>query len=128
MNIANEFERYLKQKSLKYKFLDNSKGISFSLNGLNYLFQTQEGDSNYFRIILPNIDDNLDDSKRKIINELNTKYKVSKIIELQEERIWIVADAFVYSVEGIHELFSRMINLLDEVINNYRGLTKKEED
>ena len=75
----------------------------------------------YFRLSLPNVDSEMTNDIQRIAMELNAQYKVAKVIEMPDHHVWIIAEAFVYSFDKIEALFSRMVFLLSNVIDEYRN-------
>lgn len=124
--MQRAFIDYLSQNGIAYNKLDDSN-ISFNYNGLNYIMHYTENDPFCFRLMLPRIDTQIDDTKKNLVNELNNQYKVAKIVEA-DGAFWIMADNFVYSQGNINILFERMLNLLAEMISEYRDRTEDEED
>ena len=113
---------YLEKNGLKYALYKESETLSFSLNNLNYLFQWQERDPNYFRIALPNIENSpIDNNRSTIVNQLIAGFKVAKAITMEDGNLWLVAETFIYSSENIESLFARMIFLLGQIIDEYRN-------
>ena len=103
---------------------DNS--VSFKRNSLNYIFEADRNDPAFFRIVLPNIDD-YNASKAEAICELSAKFKVAKLIVVNKQ-ICIVAEQFVYcplSKSSWVIMFDRIVNLLNQVIDEYRELYQR---
>lgn len=120
--LLDDFIAYLNKNGLKYVLYRDSETLSFSLNNLNYLFQWQQRDLNYFRIALPNVEDTpLDSDRTVIVNQLIAGYKVAKAITMEDGHLWLVAESFVYSSDNIDKLFARMIYLLGQIIEDYRS-------
>lgn len=121
MKIFEEFISYLDKNGLKYVRYKESETLSFSLNNLNYLFQWQERDPNYFRIALPNIENlPISNEKLTIVNQLIAGFKVAKAITMDDGNLWLVAETLVYSSENLENLFARLIFLLGQIIEEYR--------
>ena len=119
--ILDDFISYLNKNGLKYVLYKDSETLSFSLNNLNYLFQWQEQDLNYFRIALPNVDNpQLSTERTGIINQLVAGYKVAKAITMNDGNLWLVAESFIYSSDNVDKLFARMIYLLGQIFDEYR--------
>lgn len=120
--ILDDFISYLDKNGLKYSLYKESSYLSFSLNNLNYLFQWQERDPNYFRIALPNVENSpVGNDKLSIVNQLVARYKVAKAITMNDGNLWLVAESFVYSWDNLDSLFARMISLLGQIIDDYRS-------
>lgn len=116
-----QFKQYLETKGIK-PTAEVEGQITFLSNGLYYLFVYDSTDPNYFRIILPNVF-KVEDNRDKydiLVNELNQRFKVAKTYITSEGMIWIAADQFIYSREGIDLMFERCIALLKIVIDYFR--------
>lgn len=104
--------------------------VIFSLNGLNYIFVSNDSDRHYFRLILPNISPSITEENprhEQIINEINRDYKVAKAFVVND-RIWISVEQFVYSNENINFLFERCISLLPRIIDQVRRILNSESN
>ena len=118
-----EFRNFLSLLSDVSNINEDNNTISFEHKGLFFLFATDENDQYYMRLILPNIAtiDNLKDGSdiHSIINEYNNKFKVAKV-SLWEKSVWLSFEQFLYSKERANDLFTRAINILEIVINDFR--------
>ncbi len=94
--------------------------LSFKYNDLSFVFATETSDPYYIRLMLPNVA-NVNDVKDvdKLINIYNNKYKVIKV-SIIDDNIWLSAEQFLYSQENASGLFERMINILENVIKDFR--------
>ena len=121
-NVTTKFVEYLSSRGIEFSIIDDIF-VSFKYKGWNYLYQYNPSDDvNYFRIMLPNINNHqINEPLRKLMNELNNNYKMVKVVELSEGKIWLTAETFIYSLEGIELLFKRLIDLLDNIISIYRN-------
>jgi len=111
------FRKYIQSIDAE-EIASDAQSITFKLKDLNYVFYYEEKDSNYFRIVLPNIFELTEENKDKltrVINDLNLLYKVVKLIILNDKNVWITADSFVYSRDNIERLFRRLI-AVDEMV------------
>lgn len=99
--------------------------VTFSLNGLNYIFVYDNSDKYYFRLILPSIYTITEDKPRcfDIINNLNKDFKAAKTFII-EDRIWVSVEQFAYSNENINFLFERCIYILESIIKQFRETIK----
>lgn len=121
LQMLVQFKQYLETKGIK-PTTEVEGQITFLSNGLYYLFVYDSTDPNYFRIILPNVF-KVEDNRDKydiLVNELNQRFKVAKTYITSEGMIWIAADQFIYSREGIDLMFERCIALLKIVIDYFR--------
>ena len=96
----------------------SSSMISFSINDLNYLFIfDKNSDPAFIQMMLPKVGQYTDwnDSLRNI----NESYKSGKVLVINNE-IWFSVENFIYGNVDAPALFSRMISILRDLINNYR--------
>lgn len=124
--MLNSFRTYL--SGIEADIKESKEAfIIFEKWGLQFLFAIEASDPSYFRIMLPNIANIKEDNKQEIneiVNLENSKFKLAKAI-IVEQQVWISAELFVYSKEGINSLFDRILNLLKEVIIDFKkNLTK----
>lgn len=112
-----QFKQYLGAKGIT-PTKEVEEQITFLLDGLYYLFVYESSDQNYFRIILPNILKIEDDIVKydPLVNNINLRYKVAKATFTKDGMVWISAEQYVYSREGIEYLFERCIAALRGVV------------
>lgn len=86
------------------------------------MFQSfQDTDPYYFRIMLPKVNNKaVDNNFFKVVNTINRDYKAVKTVEFEPGVIWLVLETFVYSLDGIDQLFTRMMDTLEVAIKIYR--------
>lgn len=120
-SIFPKFVEYLSSRGLAYTTASDTI-INYNYKGLNYMFQSfQDADPYYFRIMLPKVSNKaVDINMFKMVNTINRDYKAVKTVELEPGVIWLVLETFVYSMDGIDQLFTRMMETLEVVINIYR--------
>lgn len=96
--------------------------ITFLSDGLFYIFAYDNSDPYYFRIILPNVFQIVDNKSEydSLVNELNQRFKVAKTYIVSNNTIWIAAEQFICTHEGLELLFERCIALLKFVIDYFR--------
>lgn len=127
MNIIyNNFLQYLSSIDIEPMNTLKDNSVSFKRNSLNYIFEADRNDPAFFRIVLPNIDD-YNASKAETIRKLSAKFKVAKLIVVNQQ-ICIVAEQFVYSPLSKSSwfiMFDRIVNLLNQVIDEYRELYQR---
>lgn len=114
------FQKFL--STLGATFTVDNDIISFEYNGFQYLFTSNVSDPYYFRLILPNIGEVNEHNELqmlRIINQMNLTIKVVKAT-INNNRIWVAIEQFVYSKDNQHELFERSIRVLEAFINNFR--------
>lgn len=98
--------------------------LTFSVNNLNFIFQTFEPDPFFFRLSLPQINqkENAFNFLSKDIQKLNVSFKVAKIVEMENNTLWVIADQFVFSTNKIDLLFDRLIQAMSDMIKNFHQL------
>lgn len=107
---------YLKENGIEGKDVDNL--VLFEVNGLHFICQFFPEDAYYLRLMLPQIENVDVKGVRDIIAELNARFKVAKIIEVNNNP-WIVGECFVYSTQNGVMLIGRLVKLLTDVFNAY---------
>lgn len=108
--MFSEFKQYLSTKGITPKNEEEEQLTFVMDDGLHYLFVCEKSDPNYFRIILPNIfkvESGKEQSYSNWVNMLNKRYKVAKATITDDNFIWISAEQFVYSREGVDSVFTR---------------------
>lgn len=115
--MLTQFKQYLGTKGIT-PTKEIEEQITFLLDGLYYLFVYESSDQNYFRIILPNIFKIKDNTVKydSLVNSINQRYKVAKATLTKDGMVWISAEQYVYSREGIEYLFERCIAALRGVV------------
>lgn len=122
-NIYQSMLDFLKKSGIQANEVGNGR-IFFSVNGLNFIFDTNDNDPHFLRLALPQINrqgvqvENLEQH----IFRLNRNYKVSKIVRDTDNSLLILADAFIYSIDNIEPLFVRLIQASTDMINDYRQI------
>lgn len=120
--MLSAFKKYLNIKGIDIQKEDDIT-ISFTFNGLFYIFVHDKNDPYYFRLILPNVLHIQEKGNRSSIldriNDGNTKFKVAKSLIINDN-VWISIEQFVYSMERINDLFERSLILLQTYINDFR--------
>lgn len=125
-NIIPKFIEFLSSRGIEYNIVDDVF-IKFNYKDLNYMFQYyKDEDPSYFRIMLPKINNKQVTTELvKITTELNINYKSVKLFEIESNSIWMVIECFVYSLDNIDMLFSRIVDALSTVIKIYRDKEAK---
>lgn len=123
VDMLVEFRNYLSLLSDVSNVKEENDTISFEYKGLFFLFVTDESDQYYIRLMLPNIAtiENLKTGTdiHTVINEYNNKFKVVKV-SLWDKSVWLSIEQFLYSKERANDLFTRVISILEVVINDFR--------
>ena len=120
--MRKKLDEYLEENGIEAQEQDND--VLFSINQLNFIFRTFTEDPNFVQLILPNVDECSARERREVIAEINRRFKVAKIIEV-DDKPWIVADSFVYSNENGKILIGRLVGLLTDVFKEYRNKTSE---
>lgn len=96
--------------------------LHFTIDNINYLFSYNfNEDPVYVRIIIPNageVDLNEAEDVRMLYDLTNT-YKVGKAYAANGQ-VWFSTEAFIYIKEEVDFLFQRMIQVLHDMLNQYR--------
>jgi hypothetical protein len=119
--LLEKFKNYLVSKNIDFDTI-NEEMIHFNANELDYVFQVDDRDKPYFRLIVPNlmeINDNNRNEIRDYIAVMNVEFKIGKMVEV-EHSLWLTAEMFVYSFLGIEPMFERLIDMLHEFFNRIR--------
>ena len=119
--LLEKFKNYLVSKNIDFNTI-NEEMIHFKTNELDYVFQIDDRDKPYFRLIVPNLLAINDQNKAQIrgyIADMNVEFKIGKMVEVNHS-LWLTAEMFVYSFLGIEPLFERLIVLLHEFFNRIR--------
>lgn len=126
--MCNELRKFLGILPNASIIKDSDGIISFSYNDLKFLFVSDNEDVNYIRLMLPNVADVKAIKTEKeyfdIINDYNNNYKAVKISVI-DNSIWMSIEQFVFSKDGVNDLFLRMITILSAVIKEFRDCCLK---
>lgn len=131
--MVQQFQDFLSQMNVEKLNVENNKEnntttIDFQYEGLSYLFVYDNDDTNYFRLMLPNItqiDDVNRDKVLNAINYINYKLKVVKAIIIDDVSVWLSAEQFTpTSKVNMDTIFYRFLVLLKIAIEEYRSKLK----
>ena len=126
--MCNELRKFLGILPNASIIKDSDGIISFSYNDLKFLFVSDNEDVNYIRLMLPNVADvkaiKTEKAYFDIINDYNNNYKAVKISVI-DNSIWMSIEQFVFSKDGVNDLFLRMITILSAVIKEFRDCCLK---
>jgi hypothetical protein len=117
------FQNFLDKRNIPASFVDDQRTIiRFTINNIHYLFSyNYSEDPAFVKIIIPNagsVDlDNPGDVR--MLYNLTTSYKVGKAFAV-DSQVWFSAEAFLYTKEGADSLFLRLIQVLQDMLNQYR--------
>ena len=117
------FQTFLDKRNIPSSFVDEQRTmLHFTIDNINYLFSYNfNEDPVYVRIIIPNageVDLNEAEDVRMLYDLTNT-YKVGKAYAANGQ-VWFSTEAFIYIKEEVDPLFQRMIQVLHDMLNQYR--------
>ena len=120
---------FLKKRGIKAND-EISGSFSFSVNGLNFICDTNDNDPYFLRLTLPRINrpDALLAEMAEDIQRLNRMFKVAKIVKGADNFLWIYADTFIYSSDQIDLLIDRLLQAMTDMINSYFSIEKVNND
>lgn len=117
------FQNFLDKRNIPALFVDEQRTmIQFTINRIHYLFSyNYNEDPVYVRLIVPNAGavDLTNPDDVRMLYDLTTSYKVGKAYA-SNSQVWFSTEAFVYTKEGVDFLFQRMIQVLQDMLNQYR--------
>lgn len=109
----------------------NDTHVFFTAIQLHFIAEYDPSqDPTYFRMLLPDIDSIDNECKSKIFDivmDINSRYKVGKIIVL-DNRLWITVDNFIYGEWDVSPLFARDIAVARDMINDYRRMRNEQSE
>ena len=116
------FIRYLKSEGITFSIVSNTL-LTFQYSRINFLFEYNIEDPSFFRLIVPNIDneDTITEEIRERVCVISASYKVGKCLIVNNNQVWLTAEAFLFSKENIAPMFQRMITLLCQMLEDYRS-------
>ena len=122
-NLFQLMRDFLKKSGINANDVGNGR-LLFSVNSLNFIFDSSDNDPHFLRLALPQINrqEVSVENVEQQIYQMNRNYKVTKIVRNNDGTLWILADAFVYSTDNVEPLFVRLIQALTDMINEYRTL------
>ncbi len=113
---------------------DKEEVLSFSHEGLRFMFISEAARPHYFRILLPGIytiSPTAQDSEiirlYRIIDQMNAKYIVAKSFVIDND-IWIAVEQLAFSYNNIDSLFELCIEILLSVYNEYKKELAKSDN
>lgn len=120
---------FLKNRGIKPND-ETSGSFSFSVNGLNFICDTNDKDPYFLRLTLPRINrpEALLAEMTEDIQRLNRMFKVAKIVKGADNFLWIYADTFIYSTDQVDLLLDRLLQAMTDMINSYFSIEKVKKD
>lgn len=108
--------------------IDSDGDVRFKRDGKVYFILVNEGDPEFFRIVLANIWPIESDKERSQVlmaaNDANAKSKVSKVFTVEND-VWVSIDLFVRRPEDFKDVFTRSMSALD---NGVRSFVKRMKE
>lgn len=121
--MFSTFQNFLAKRNISSSFVDEERTmLEFTINDIHYVFiYNFKEDPVYVRIAIPNAGDvDLNNPKDiRMLYELTTSYKVGKAYAANGQ-VWFVAETFIYAREDIDSLFLRLLQVLRDMLNQYR--------
>lgn len=121
--MIRAFQSFLDDRNIPSSFFDDRRTmIEFTIDTIHYLFVYDfEDDPVYVRILIPNAGqaDMTNPQVVRMLYDLTTSYKLGKAYEAGGQ-VWFAVDAFIYNKENVDMVFLRMIQVLRDMLNQYR--------
>ena len=120
-NVLDIFRNFAFKKGYKIQSLQEGR-MSFEMGVWSLLFvYDYSKDSNFFQILLPNIDEIdicQDFQKISKMQSMNMCYKVGKIY-IQGNAVHLSVEQFIYSVDDVERMFNRILKILQDMYMDY---------
>lgn len=130
MNVINLVKQYILSQDKFSVEKEENLNITFKYNDLYFIFEYSEDDPYFYRLYLPGIFEIRESYSKWIqekIDEYGFKFKVARLVK-NENNVWALADAFVYSTENINQLVERTLSCLMSIYNELKEDYLKEKD
>ncbi|MBQ4005995.1 MAG: hypothetical protein II609_04445 [Muribaculaceae bacterium] len=102
-----------------YRPKEESFGLVFKVEGLNFLYFRDEKDDQYFRLCLPGIFDVNNDNEYAVLKAMNGANASMKVVKLyivgdeEEDRdVWVAFEILLDNTPDIGDFMDRAIGLL----------------
>ena len=125
--MLNEVIDILVKQSIQPQVLSPNI-IKFSRENLNYVFQADlEDDPNYFRLLLPDVEPNMEDMQTvyEKIAKITSSYKVGKCI-IVNGKVWMSAEGFCYDTAMLPTLMKRLFIILQDMFGGYNSYGREQ--
>ena len=103
--------------------IDSDGDIQFKKNDRNYFIEVNEGDNEFFRVVMFNIWPIESTSEHvqalDAVNEVNKELKVVKAYVTNDDNIWIASELFVGRPDNFKPIFERMIKVMDDAVDTF---------
>ena len=106
-------KEWLSDEGYKYE-IDEDGDIRFKYQGKTFFCTADKNDSQYFRIILPNLYD-VENNRVKVLEAINTVTRDMKVLKayLVEDSLWLSIEMFVDSSPEAEDFMERCLNILN---------------
>ena len=105
-------------------WIDSDGDVQFEYNGRNYFVEVNEGDQEFFRVVLFNIWPIESNSEAVQVafacDAVNRELKVVKAYT-QSDNVWIACEMFVGKPDAFKKVFSRCLNVIEDGIDTFVG-------
>jgi len=102
--------------------VDSDGDIQFSYNDRTYFIEVNEGDNEFFRVVLFNIwpIESASESRQalKACNAVNREMKVIKAY-VTSDNVWIASELFLGEPEQFKATFTRMLKVIDDAVDTF---------
>lgn len=103
-------------------WVDSDGDVQFEYEDRTYFIEVNEGDSEFFRVVLFNIWPIESNSESVEVafacNEVNAQMKVTKAY-ITNDNVWIACELFVGSPEQFKPVFMRCMQVIDEGVSTF---------
>lgn len=102
--------------------VDSDGDVQFRTKDRTYFIQVNDKDSEYFRIVLPNVWPIESDVERlmvyEAVNKANAQTKVAKLHTVGDN-VWVGVELFVPTPEAFKAVFVRSLSAIDSGVDNF---------
>ena len=123
--MIEKLKAFLNLNQIQFKSIKGNRNvITFSIGNLNFLAEyNKEQDPTFFRMMLPCVAkfENNPNTSIQIIKSITSRYKCGKVIIIGDY-IWLSVESFIFGNIDAPNLFSIMIKVLRDMINEYRRI------
>ena len=113
MNLKELMLNYLREEGFCPK--ETEYGLDFKCEGKTFVFFYDEGDEQYFRLMMPGIFDVTEENFPAVLlalNKVNSEMKVVKAYTPVPDAVWIGFEVLVDSTPVLADFVPRGINML----------------
>lgn len=113
MNLKELMLNYLREEGFCPK--ETEYGLDFKCEGKTFVFFYDEGDEQYFRLMMPNIFEVTDENRDavlKALNQTNSDLKVVKAYTPIPDAVWVGFEVLVDSTPVLADFVPRSLDML----------------